>query len=212
MPAVARVIGLRRPLFAALCFIALAFVPKLASPAATIDLASGIANPLFAGTAGQCPTSWTCGGSPAPGFASYAATAAQYSGGAPFSTSSSSPTVLEGSGTIRQTTSLTWTAGDTYQLNLWAGVPNTEPDGAAPVAGWPGTVRVYLTANGGAQVAAFDIPSPGQGNFVSNLVTFTLPANSPFAGQNVGVLIFVSASLNGLSANFDITYAGPGVE
>jgi len=174
----------------------------------TLDIFSSIVNPVFAGTPGNCPTGWACDGSPAPGFASYAAGSAQYPGGAPFATSSFSPTVWSGSGTIRQVTAATWVAGNTYVLNLYVGLPNTEPDGSSPVAGWPPTVRVYLTAGGGgAQVAAFDIPSPGRGQFLPNLVSFTAPNNFPFAGQNIGVLIFVSAAPNGYSANFDIAPA-----
>jgi hypothetical protein len=67
-----------------------------------------------------------------------------------------------------------------------------------------------LTAGrAGAQVAAFDIPSPGRGQFLPNLISFTAPGNFPFAGQNIGVLIFVSAAPNGHSANFDIAPAAP---
>ena len=172
------------------------------------DIAGGVTNPQFAGTAGSCPTGWICGGSPAPGVASYTPGTAQYPSGPLFPTSSSSPTVLSGSGVIRQNTSLNWVAGQTYLLNFYAGLPKTEPDGISPVAGWPQTVRVYLTAGPGfAQVAAFDIPSPGAGNFVSNLLKFPLSSNSPFVGQSIGILIFVNGSPNGFSANFDIATA-----
>jgi len=169
-----------------------------------IDIGGSVVNPLFAGPPGSCPPSWVCTGSPAPGFASYAPTIAQYPAGSPFPTSAFSPTVFAGSGTIRQNTSLTWVAGDTYTLNLWAGLPNTEPNGTTPVEAWASAARLYLTAAGGAQVAAFDIPRPPRGSFAANLISFTLPTNSPFIGQPIGVLIFVSApSL--FSANFDIT-------
>jgi len=101
-------------------------------------------------------------------------------------------------------------AGNTYVLNLYVGLPNTEPDGSSPVAGWPPTVRVYLTAgSGGAQVAAFDIRSPGRGQFLPNLISFNAPYNFAFAGQNIGVLIFVNAAPNGYSATFDIAPAVP---
>ncbi|MGA2716280.1 MAG: hypothetical protein ABSG41_24555 [Bryobacteraceae bacterium] len=171
----------------------------------TTDIATGLTNPLFAGTAGSCPTGWICGGSPAPGVASYAPGIAQYPGGPPFSTSASSPTIWSGSGVIRQNTPLKWTASQTYLLDFYAGVPDTYPNGTTSVAGWPQTVRVYLTAGPGfAQVAAFDIPSPGKGNFVPNPLKLPLPSNSAFLGQSVGVLIFVNGAFNGFSANFDI--------
>jgi len=169
-----------------------------------VDIGGGLVNPQFAGTSGSCPTGWVCTGSPAPGFASYAPTAAQYPGGSPFATSAFSPTVFGGSGTIRQTTSLTWVAGNTYVLNLWAGFPNTEPNGTTSVEGWAPAARLYLTTAAGAQVMAFDIPSPARGTFAANPIAFTLPSNSPFVGQKIGVLIFVSApSL--FAANFAIT-------
>jgi hypothetical protein len=172
----------------------------------TVDLADKIVNPLFQGTPGTCPTNWVCGGSPAPGFASYAPAAAQYPGGSLFATSAYSPTVLSGSGTIQQKTPLFWIGGNTYVLNLMVGVPKTEPDGKTPVVGWPQTVRLYLTASGNAQVAAFDIPNPNQAGFVSRSVSFTLPVNSPFNGEPISVLIFVSATQN-YSANFAIAPA-----
>jgi len=172
----------------------------------TVDIADKIVNPLFKGTAGACPTNWACDGSPAPGFASYAPGAAQYPGGSLFATSAYSPTVLSGSGTIQQKTTLFWIGGNTYVLNLMVGVPKTEPNGTTPVVGWPQTVRLYLTAAGNAQVAAFDIKGPDQAGFVSRSVNFTLPVNSPFNGEPIGVLIFVSATQN-YSANFAIAPA-----
>ena len=172
-------------------------------PVNVVDIGANVANPLFAGTSGSCPTSWVCTGNPAPGFAPYAPTAAQYPAGSPFPTSAFSPTVFGGSGTIRQNTPLTWVAGSTYVLNLWAGLPNTEPNGTTSVENFAPTARLYLTTAAGAQVAAFDIPRPPRGAFAANPISFTLPTNSPFIGQKIGVLIFVSApSL--FSANFDI--------
>jgi hypothetical protein len=172
------------------------------------NLFSGITNPLFSGTSGSCPSNWTCSGSPAPGFASYAPTSAQYPGGAPFATMAFSPTVYGGSGVIRQLTSLTWVGGTTYTLNLSTGLPLKELDGTVGVAGWPaapnGAVRLYLTMGSGfGQVAAFDIPSPAPGTSASVPITFKLPTNSPAVGQQIGVMIYVSApSL--FSANFAI--------
>ena len=180
-------------------------VPACTPKPNTTDIATGLTNPLFTGTAGSCPTGWICGGSPAPGVASYTPGIAQYPGGPPFATSASSPTIWSGSGVIRQNTPLKWMAGQTYLLDFYAGLPDTYPNGTTSVAGWPQTVRVYLTAGPGfAQVAAFDIPGPGKGNFVPNPLKLPLASNSPFLGQSVGVLIFVNGAFNGFSANFDI--------
>jgi hypothetical protein len=175
-----------------------------------INLASGILNPTFTGTPGTCPAQWICAGSPAPGFSSYNPGAAQYPGGHPFPTSAFSPTVYGGSGVIRQLTTLTWTSGVNYVLDVFAGLPLKEPDGITPVAGWPGSngaARLYLTMGDGfGQVAAFDIPSPAPGTWVVNPIILNLPANSPAIGQKIGVMIYVSAP-SGFSANFD--FAGP---
>ena len=175
------------------------------TPISVVDIGANLVNPLFTGSYGSCPTGWVCTGSPDPGFASYSPTTAQYPGGLQFATSAFSPTVYGGSGTIRQTTSsLTWAAGSTYVLNLWAGLPNVEPDGTTPVENFAPTARLYLTTGAGDQVAAFDLPNPPAGTFAANPIVYTVPGNSPFLGQPVGVLIFVSApSL--FSANFDIT-------
>jgi hypothetical protein len=189
------------------------YSPLVLSPLfPVISLFGGITNPLFSGNPESCPTGWICSGSPAPGFASYAPTTAQYPAGSPFPTSAFSPTVYGGSGVIRQLTSLNWVGGATYQLGLWTGLPNTEPDGRTLVAGWPqapnGVARLYLTMGAGfGQVAAFDIPAPPQGGFTLDNIAFTLPSNSGAIGQQIGVMIFVSAP-SGFSANFAITSLG----
>src|ERR1700722_5592310 len=72
---------------------------------------------------GSCPTSWTCSGSPAPGFGTYTVTSQQYT---PSSDGLSrglvvpdgaqaafAPTTIEGSGDLFQTTPLTYIPGDT---------------------------------------------------------------------------------------------------
>ncbi len=176
------------------------------------DISGGITNPLFSGDSGSCPKGWICSGSPSPGFASYTPTAAQYPGGSPFQTSVYSPTVFAGSGVIRQLTSLTWTGGTSYLLDLWTGLPNMEPDGKTQVAGWPqapdGTVRLYLTMGPGfGQVAAFDIPAPHQGGFTLDPIVFTLPVNSAAVNQKIGLMIYVS-STSYFSSNFAITPVG----
>ncbi|MGA2716796.1 MAG: alkaline phosphatase family protein [Bryobacteraceae bacterium] len=179
----------------------------LFKPEAITNIYSYLQNPGFSGSAGTCPTSWVCGGSPTPGFESYAPTTAQYST-PPFATMADAPTVYAGSGIIRQLTSEKWIGGKTYTLNLTTGLPLKQPDGTTPVAGWPtlpnGATRLYLTMGAGfGQVAAFDIPSPGPGNVATFPVSLTLPTNSPAIGQQIGVMIYVSAP-SGYAANFSI--------
>jgi len=101
-----------------------------------------------------------------------------------------------------------WIGGKTYTLNLTTGLPLKEPDGTTPVAGWPtlpnGATRLYLTMGPGfGQVAAFDIPSPGPGNVATFPISLTLPTNSPAIGQDIGVMIYVSAPSK-YAANFSI--------
>jgi hypothetical protein len=207
-----KVNGVGRALFMAGIMCAsgsFAFTGVTKCPVVTFDLAGGIINPQFAGTPGNCPTSWVCGGSPAPGFGSYMPGPLQYPSGHPFSTAAFSPTVLGGSGTIRQLTPMIWEGGTTYRMTLWVGYPITEPGGVTTVAGFPstdgGAVRLYLTFGSGfGQVTAWDIPAPPRGSFVPYSIAFTLPTNSPAVGQQIGVLLFVSApSL--FAANFDIS-------
>jgi hypothetical protein len=70
--------------------------------------------------------------------------------------------------------------------------------------GWAQTVRVYLTTAAREEGAFFDIPSPVRSTFEANPFTFTLPANSPFVGKKIAVVIFVSAEARS-SANFAFT-------
>jgi hypothetical protein len=176
-------------------------------PGAFVDISTGLQNPVFTANSGNCPNMWICSGSPAPGFASYIPSSAQYPRG-PLFPMAYSPTVFGGSGVIRQLTSLTWQGGTTYALNLITGLPLKEPNGTTTVAGWPqapnGAARLYLTMGTGfGQVAAFDLPSPTAGNLRSTPIFVTLPTNSPAVGQKIGVMIYVSAP-SGYSANFAI--------
>ena len=178
----------------------------LFKPGAILDIYTGLQNPTFTGAPGKCPTSWICAGSPDPGFASYAPMASQYATPI-FPAMAYSPTIYGGSGVIRQLTSMIWQGGATYTLNLGTGLPAHEPDGVTLVAGWPGTqgaARVYLTMGAGyGQVAAFDIPAPPAGGFSNLPIKFTLPTNSPAIGQQIGVMIYVSAP-SGYAANFSV--------
>jgi hypothetical protein len=177
-------------------------------PAGT-DISLSLQNPSFVPSGPQfIPFGWLADGSPAPGFASYTPGTAQYPGGFPFPFAAYSPTVFGGSGVLRQLTGLLWAGGNTYNLKIVVGLPLKEPDGTTNVAGFPlppnGAVRVYFTFGPGfGQVASFDIPSPPAGTTAENVLSITLPTNSPAIGQKVGVMIFVSApSLT--AANFVI--------
>ena len=87
------------------------------------------------------------------------------------------------------------------------GLPNTSPiDGGT--AAWPDTVRLYILANGvtdnlsgTTNAIAFDIPSPGLGQWKQMTETFT-PAQD--TGQTIGIEFFVSTSQNHQLVNFDI--------
>lgn len=174
----------------------LADASGVANCPAGFDISTALANPFFLGNP---PFGWIIGGSPAPGFATYVpAIPTQYfTLASPLPSAAYSPTGISGSGVIRQNTTATWVGGTTYVLQLWIGLPWTKPDGKTPVAGWPGTVRLYFTAGPGfAQVWAIDIPDPPPGEFVLFPITYTLPKNSPAIGQTLGIMIFVDGSYN----------------
>jgi hypothetical protein len=217
--------------------------------AATISIDPSILNPSFeASTGATCPTSWTCGGSPGSGFGTYAVTSAQYTPGAdglPFnlvtpagSNAAYSPTGLSGSGTLQQTTSLIYTAGNTYTFDFWIGLPKTEPDGTTAINGYPDTVRVAwltgsttdnLCGNGSATLQSltgasysasisiqsgsgnacqFNIPSPGAGQWQE----FELSFNDLYVNSgNIGAQFFDSASSTGQpkAINVDIGTPAP---
>jgi len=198
---------------------------------ATIDLGALLANPSFEnGNQAPnplvgCPVSWTCGGSPTPGFTSYTVTGAQYVAGAnglsgglltPNGThAGSTPTTIEGSGYAQQTSGLgTYVAGNTYQLSFWAGRPLTEPDGVTPVSGFEPDVRAFLLSNGvtgplGGQ-GLVTITDPGAGQWAHYLLSFNAVAGGSYIGQNIGVEFYnggTSGLGNNLSVNFDIAPA-----
>jgi hypothetical protein len=194
---------------------------------ATIDLSTLLANPGFeAGNQGSgCPVSWTCSGSPAPGFTSYTVTSAQYTAGSDGLTggrivpggtqAGTSPTNVEGSGTLEQLALGTYVAGNTYSLNLWVGTPKTLPiDGVTP-AGAVGTVRVYFLGNGGGVLGSQDLAAPAVGQWALNTLSFTPTGGQ--VGQSIGLELFVDStpvgggSGNNRIANFDIVTAPPTV-
>jgi hypothetical protein len=200
---------------------------------ATIDLGTLLANPSFENgnqapnpTVG-CPVSWTCGGSPTPGFTSYTVTSAQYVPGAdglsglrvtPDGThAGSTPTTIEGSGYAQQTSGLgTYVAGNTYMLSFWAGRPLTEPDGVTPVTGFEPDVRAFLLSNGvtgplGGQ-GLVTISDPGAGQWAFYTLSFNAIAGGAYIGQNIGVEFYNGGTAglgNNLSVNFDIAPAVP---
>lgn len=185
---------------------------------ATIDLSTLLANPSFEGgnQGSGCPTGWTCGGSPVPGFTSYAPTSAQFvpgsdglSGGkiVPDGThAASSPTPVEGSGTLTQSGLGTYTAGMTYTLNLWVGTPLTEPDGTT-ATGPVQTLRVYFLGNGGAGLDPIDLTIPVAGQWILDTVSFT-PTGAQ-VGQSIGFEVFDESGGNDLKVNLDIAGAAP---
>ncbi len=199
---------------------------------ATIDLGTLLANPSFENgnqapnpTVG-CPVSWTCNGSPTPGFTSYTVTSAQYTPGAdglsggrvtPDGThAASSPTTIEGSGDLSQTGLGTFVAGNTYTLSFWAGRPNTEPDGVTPVTGFEPDVRVLLTANGVTgplnNQGVVTVSDPGAGMWKLYTLSFDSLAGGAYIGQSIGVDFHNGGTQglgNNLSVNFDIAPAVP---
>ncbi len=189
---------------------------------ATIDLGAVITNPLFsAANTTVCPTSWTCSGSPTPGFTGYTVTAAQYGGAftpnGAGATAGSSPTPVEGSGTILQSGLGTYVSGNTYTLTLWVGTPNTIPfcngspgcvANTTPVAPLTplGTITAYFLGNG---VAAFGssatgISAPAKGTWTSYLLSYTPVATD--IGRTIGFEIFDSTGTGGNNeiANYQI--------
>lgn len=194
---------------------------------ATIDLGTLLANPSFenGNQASGCPVSWTCTGSPTPGFTSYVVTSAHYTPGAdglsggrvtPDGThAGSTPTTIEGSGAAFQTTGLgTYVAGNTYTLSFWAGRPKTEPDGVTPVSGFEPDVRAFLLSNGvtgplGGQ-GLVTISDPGAGQWAFHTLTFNAVAGGAYIGQNIGFEFYNGGTQglgNNLSVNFDIAPA-----
>lgn len=187
---------------------------------ATIDLSTLLGNPIFelGNQASGCPVDWTCTGSPSPGFSSYVVTSAQYTAGAdglssgivPVGTSAAtSPTYIEGSGVLSQTNLGTYQAGDTYDLYLWIGTPNTLPtDNTTPVAP-VGVIEVDFTGTGTSALWTVDPPSiPAAGQWTLDEFSFTPDAAD--VGQPIGIDIFDSSappsggSGNNRIANYDI--------
>jgi len=208
---------------AVLCLAAL-FVSANAY-GATISLSALVANPSFAsGSTTSCPTSWTCTGSPSPGFTGYTVTSAQYPGafvpgGA--TTAGSSPTPVEGSGTASQTGLGAYVSGNIYTLNLWVGTPltipfcntNTAPGcqanvtPVAPLTTGGGIITVYFLAAGGQGTGAgssVSLTSPAAGSWVDDLLSYTPSAGD--VGKTIGVEIFASTGNGGNNeiANFEI--------
>jgi hypothetical protein len=193
---------------------------------ATIDLGTLIANPSFenGNQASGCPVSWSCTGSPLPGFTSYTVTSAQYVAGAdglsggkltPDGThAGSTPTTIEGSGAAFQTSGLgTYVAGNTYTLSFWAGRPLTEPDGVTPVSGFEPDVRAFLLANGvtgplsGSPSSLVTVTDPGAGQWKLYTLSFSALAGGSYIGQNIGFEFYNGGTAglgNNLSVNFDI--------
>jgi len=182
--------------------------------ATSIEINTLLGNPSFENPIGSgCPTGWTCTGV----FGVYIPIAGQFTPGSdglpgslivPSGTQAAiAPINLSGSGNLSQSsTTATWVAGQQYMFTFWVGLPEISPiDGGA--VSWPDTVRLYILANGvtdnlsGSGAIAFDIPSPGLGQWQQITATFT-PAQD--TGQFIGVDFFVSTSHNHQLVDFDI--------
>ncbi len=209
-----------------LSFAVLGLVGLFASTAAygaTIDLGSAILNPAFSSVnTTTCPTSWTCTGTPLPGFTGYTVTSAQYPGaftptGAP--TAGSSPTPVEGSGSAFQGGLGTYLAGNIYTLSLWVGTPLTIPfcngspgctanvTPAASLTGGGGTITAYFFAGAGQATStgsSVALTSPTAGLWKNYLLSFT-PTGSDI-GKAIGFEIFDSTGNGGNNeiANYQI--------
>ncbi len=180
----------------------------------------------------NCPTSWTCSGSPAPGFSSYVVTSAQYTAGSDGLASgvvpggiaaATSPTFIEGSGTLSQTLSLFYTPNTTYQIDLWVGTPLTELDGTTTTKGPVGTIRATFLGGGGVGLkdagnnglGATTIAAPARGQWQLFTLIFddSAVANVTLATTHIQFNLFVdSTSANGSNdqiANFDIASPVP---
>jgi hypothetical protein len=201
--------------------IVLLCIATALAPAATVNIDGFLADPFFElGDQGDgCPIDWGCSGSPTPGFSSYTVTSAQYTPGSdglvnaivPIGTdAATSPTWVEGSGDLFQTTPLTYdfTDGDTYTFNLWIGVPLTLPNDNVTPTAQPGTIRVYFTGNAGAAVSATDATIPMPGQWMLESFSFTPDASED--GEPVGIDIFLDSdptsggSGNNRVGNFDV--------
>jgi len=202
-----------------------------------VDISGLVVNPTFSATSTTvCPTSWTCTGSPLPGFTGYTVTSAQYTAGsdglasgiAPggATTAGSSPTPVEGSGSASQTGLGTYVAGTTYQIELWIGTPNTIPfcnTNPAPGCVANSTAAGSLTGGGGSIIAYFlagagqatntgssvSLSSPALGQWTE--VTLDYTASASDAGKTIGFEIFDSTGAGGNNeiANFEIGTATP---
>lgn len=216
-----------------LSFAVLGLVGLFASTAAygaTIDLGSLITNPLFsAPSTTSCPTSWTCTGTPLPGFTGYTVTSAQYAGAftpnGVGATAGSSPTPVEGSGSASQSGLGTYVSGNVYTLTLWVGTPNTIPfcngspgctanvTPAAPLTPL-GSIWIYFLANGvqGASGGSrVDLTAPADGLWKSYLLSFT-PTGTDI-GKTIGFSVNDSTGNGGNNeiANYQIAGGTPSV-
>jgi len=195
--------------------LSLAMMSMPSAVGAPIILQQLLANAeLELGIAGACPQSYTCFGSPFPGWQKFIATNREYIAGAnglsgfrltPSGIAfASGPTPSEGSGTIReQIAGLGLVIGQDYQLSLFIGTPLHVPglaDGACGIfnptcaAAKVGFLSLeFYRADNLTQIAAFDlsslVPNPGQWLELSRTFTYT--------GANAGVPLLVQLRTDG---------------
>jgi hypothetical protein len=205
----------RRSLSLCLPVLAVLLVASNPADAATVVITSLLTNASFEIPASGCPTGWECDGSPGVGV--YSPTGSQYTVGADGLPGDLTvpdgnqvlyfPDGLAGSGIIQQTTDTPWVAGNTYSYTFWLGTPYTEPDGTTPVTTAPtGAIRLYFLAGRvQAGLPAYDLTPPPQGQWEQ--LTYTVTPDqlwaSGAAGQNIGVMFFISTDASYESANID---------
>jgi PEP-CTERM motif len=184
--------------------------------AVTINLNGLLTNGSFESPSGQsgltpvCPTSWSCSGTPAPGFGTYTPTTQQYTPGAdglsggklvPGGTQAAfAPTTIEGSSDMWQFVSgLTYVAGNTYTLSFWVGLPMTEPGTNSAGMGCNINPLVSCLVTGIPPTSQFNfvVPNGGTGFATSGIAVDPITITSPGLGMWALETVSFTASAGG---------------
>ena len=169
--------------------------------------------------ASGCPVDWTCAGPAGSGLVtSYLVTSSQYTAGSdglggglivPFGThAATTPTPIEGSGTMTQQVSATYLNNTIYTVDLWVGTPKVLPsDGTTPVLAPVAVITAYFLGNGG-QVDAINVTAPAIGQWSLVQLNFDT-TGQVVTGETIGFSLHVDAqgstgSGNQKIADFDI--------
>jgi hypothetical protein len=204
----------KRPLVIAALFMALTTSPNACGTTVLYD--DLLMNPSFelGGGVGVCPTAWDCSG-----FGSYAPTNAEYLAGAdgllgtnnaPFGSSVASSIPLATS-FMYQTGLGTYTAGNTYTLDLFVGTPLVVPSDPTASADVVGGFTVDFLGNAGITTPLLSLngtPSSTPGQWIFEQFSFT--PSGAFLGQSIGIEVVVNDPANrpdGI-ADFDIPSSG----